>query len=45
MGLPWEKDQGTKRQLRHTPGALPGTIMAPNVYDHGTVLFLSTRRC
>ena len=26
-------------------GSLPGTIMEPNLLDHGTVLFLSTRRC
>ena len=42
MGSPWEKGQGTKlHQLRHTPGALSGTIMEPNLYDHGTVLFLA----
>ena len=45
MGSPREEGQRTKgRQLRHTLGALLDTRMEPNLYDYGTVLFLSTRR-
>ena len=31
-------------KMTSVTGALPGTIMLPNLYDHGSVLFLSTRR-
>ena len=45
MGTPREKGQGTKRrQLRHTPGALPDTRMEPNLYDHGKALFSNTEK-
>ena len=45
MGTPPEKGQGTKRrQLRHTPGALPDTRMEPNLYDRGKALFFNTEK-